>query len=74
MKLIPAVSCIVFNQRPSLWPSTLKVLLIKREKDPYMGKWTFPGGKQNPGETISEATKREVQEETGYEVALFHES
>ena len=42
-----------------------KVLLIKRAIPPGLGKWTFPGGYMNRGETTVDATKREVKEETG---------
>ncbi len=35
------------------------------------GKWSFPGGHQNPEETVLEATKREVKEETGYNVEVI---
>jgi 8-oxo-dGTP pyrophosphatase MutT (NUDIX family) len=33
-------------------------------KDPY-GKWTFPKGHQELGETLAETAIREIQEETG---------
>lgn len=39
----------------------VRILMIK---DPY-GKWTWPKGKLNKGETALAAAKREVQEETG---------
>ena len=68
------VSCIIFNQRPSttrLISKPLKVLLIKREKDPYKGKWCFPGGRLEPNETYIQATAREVEEELGIDVELF---
>ncbi len=34
------------------------------------GKWDFPGGKADPGESFDEALLREVEEETGLRVAL----
>ena len=42
-----------------------KVLLIQRGTPPRAGQWSIPGGKQEWGETVSEALVREVHEETG---------
>ena len=42
-----------------------KVLLIKRGKEPYLGKWSLPGGAQEIGETLIQAAHRELKEETG---------
>ncbi|MEC7630585.1 MAG: NUDIX domain-containing protein, partial [SAR324 cluster bacterium] len=42
-----------------------KVLLIRRGKPPRQGEWSIPGGKQKLGETLQQAARREVQEETG---------
>lgn len=44
------------------------LLLVRREKKPYLNRWTLPGGHVNPGETVDEAIKREVLEETGFSV------
>lgn len=41
------------------------ILLIKRGNEPSKGKWSVPGGSVEPGETLVEAVKREVREETG---------
>lgn len=45
--------------------------LIQREKDPYKSCWTFAGGKLEPEESYTEATLREVREETGMDVRLL---
>src|SRR5947209_12802661 len=47
------------------------VLLVRRDKEPYRGKWSFPGGSIEPGETSREAARREALEETGIEVELL---
>ena len=45
-----------------------EVLLIKRNKEPHKGQWSIPGGKQIIGETVTDAAKRELLEETGVKV------
>ena len=45
-----------------------RILLIQRGQDPNKGFWSFPGGRVELGETILEATHREVEEETGIEI------
>ncbi len=45
------------------------ILLARRRNPPHAGKWSFPGGVQELGETVQEALRREVREETGLEVA-----
>lgn len=47
-----------------------RVLLIKRGKPPRAGQWSLPGGAQKLGETLKEAARREVFEETGIEIEL----
>lgn len=45
-----------------------KVLVIKKSKGPYVGKYDLPGGRIEFGESLEEALKREFLEETGTEV------
>lgn len=42
-----------------------RVLMIRRGKPPGEGTWSIPGGHVILGETVFEATRREVYEETG---------
>lgn len=42
-----------------------KLLLIRRGRPPRLGQWSLPGGAQQLGETLEEAIRREVREETG---------
>ena len=46
----------------------LRLLLIERGKEPYAGKWAFPGGFMEMDETAEEGVLRELQEETGLQV------
>ncbi len=48
-----------------------QVLLIKRGKPPRQGMWSLPGGLQQLGETVFEAARREVREETGLEIEVI---
>ena len=59
------VGGIVFNDRGA-------VLMIKRNQKPALGQWSVPGGKLAPGETLQDACRREVNEETGLEIRIGH--
>ncbi len=52
-----------------------KILMCKREKEPYKGKLNLVGGKVEKGESELEAAYRELNEETGIkrnEINLTH--
>lgn len=44
------------------------VLLIERGREPYKGKWALPGGFINMDESLENACRRELREETGLDV------
>jgi 8-oxo-dGTP diphosphatase len=47
----------------------LHVLLVCRGEAPFEGMWAIPGGFKRPDETLDEAAKRELAEETGVDAA-----
>lgn len=55
------VDCVVFG----FDQGALKVLLIQRALEPFKGKWALPGGFVRVEETIDDAARRELAEETG---------
>jgi ADP-ribose pyrophosphatase YjhB (NUDIX family) len=49
-----------------------KIILIKKGRGPYKGRWDLPGGKIDFGESPAEALEREVKEETGLKLKSAH--
>lgn len=48
-----------------------RVLLAQRGREPNKGRWSFPGGKIEAGETARETARRETLEETGIRVRVL---
>jgi 8-oxo-dGTP diphosphatase len=58
---IAGVGAVIVAQDSALGPV---VLLIRRAQEPLKGEWSLPGGAVELGETLDEAIRREVLEET----------
>ena len=48
-----------------------EVLLIKRGKPPFEGCWSIPGGAVEHGESLLDAVRREVREESAVEIKIL---
>lgn len=55
----PILGCLAVVRRGS------RVLLAQRSVPPGIGRWGFPGGMQELGETVHDCAARELKEETG---------
>lgn len=65
----------VFFQNPKLAAGTLfehdgGIVLLRRAIEPSYGKWVFPGGFVDRGESVPDAAIRETREEANVEVSL----
>ena len=67
--LFPAFAVTVDVVILTMSEGLLHVLLVCRGEAPYEGRWAIPGGFKRPSETLDEAAKRELHEETGVDAA-----
>jgi 8-oxo-dGTP diphosphatase len=68
---MPSVLALIRRDRSSKAGETVtRYLLIKRQKEPYVGKWALVGGGWDFGERLDTAITREVKEETGLDTTF----
>jgi len=53
-----------------IWNEKDEVVLIRRGSEPRLGEWSIPGGRLEWGESLRDALRREVREETNLDVEV----
>ncbi len=66
MKTIKVVAAVICDSLEN----TTKIFATARGYGEFKGKWEFPGGKVEPGETPQQALVREIQEELAVKIEV----
>ena len=51
-----------------------RILCIRKTRGPYRGRFDLPGGTPEEGESLVETLRREMLEETGFQVSAIHQN
>ena len=74
-RLVCQACTFIFYQDPKVVAGTIftlngGVVLLRRGVEPSLGKWVFPGGYVDRGESVEQAALRETREESQLEVVI----
>jgi 8-oxo-dGTP diphosphatase len=74
-RLVCQACSFIFYQDPKVVAGTVftldgGIVLLKRGVEPALGKWVFPGGYVDRGESVRDAAIRETKEESQLDVRL----
>jgi ADP-ribose pyrophosphatase YjhB (NUDIX family) len=74
-RLVCQACSFIFYQDPKVVANTVftldgRIVLLRRGVEPAMGKWVFPGGYVDRGESVQDAAIRESKEESQLDVRL----
>src|SRR3990170_3893676 len=74
-RLVCQACSFIFYQDPKVVAGTIftlngGVVLLRRGVEPALGKWVFPGGYVDRGESVEQAALRETREESQLEVVI----
>ncbi len=74
-RLVCQACSFIFYQDPKVVAGTVftldgGIVLLKRGVEPALGKWVFPGGYVDRGESVQDAAIRETKEESQVDVRL----
>ena len=75
--LIPAVlfdqivKCLPIVSVDAVIVMDKSLLFLRRQNEPAKGEWWFAGGRIKKGESLEQALRREVKEETGLEISEY---
>jgi len=67
------VDVALFTVAGTLQNLRLRVLLIQRGEEPYLGNWALPGGFVRENEDLDDAARRELEEEAGISDAFLEQ-
>jgi 8-oxo-dGTP diphosphatase len=65
----PMMACAIIEHTREAQRETL---IAKLTRDPYVGKWTFPGGAGEPGEAPEVSLRRLLREQLGLNVEIIY--
>lgn len=74
-RLVCQACSFIFYQDPKVVAGTIftlkrRIVLLRRGVEPAQGKWVFPGGYVDRGESVTDAAVRETKEESCLDVEI----